>query len=491
VQAWRPTGLAARILAVLAATSALTLVAAAFALTSPLEHKLRAEELDELSSSAAAARGSLQSLERGALRAGSPRLAGRARAIARRAEARTVVFAPDGRVLADTDPDGPARPAGLLPALRTRRVADDTLTLGGRRIARVGEAVPIDGRRYVVVLTRSLAGAHSAAGVVRRALPRAALFGVVAALLLGALLSTRLVRRLRVLRDAALRTAEHGAGAGALPADRSRDEVGDLTRAFATMQERLHDQEEARRTFVATASHELRTPLASLHLMLDLLDEELAEREPAEAGAREQLAHAEAQVRRLESLAADLLDLSRIDAGLPFAAEPVDLREVGAAVAAEFEGGRGHGDAVRLPAPGEAVWALADPGAVARIARILLDNALRFAPAETPVELAVGRLDDGAWLSVTDRGPGVLPDERDTIFDRFRRGSAAHDGGFGLGLPIARELARRMGGDVELLSAGGPTTFRLALPAAGAALTEPQPDVSRAQGRGRHRPVHG
>jgi signal transduction histidine kinase len=138
------------------------------------------------------------------------------------------------------------------------------------------------------------------------------------------------------------------------------------------------------------------------------------------------------------------------------------------------------------------VWALSDAGAVARIARILLDNALRFAPPGTVVDLAVGRRDEGAWLSLTDRGPGVLPEERDAIFDRFRRGTGAtHDGGSGLGLPIARELARRMGGDVELVSAGGPTTFRLRLPAAAAALTEPQPDVSRGQGRGRHRPVHG
>jgi len=92
--------------------------------------------------------------------------------------------------------------------------------------------------------------------------------------------------------------------------------VGDLTRAIGTMQQRLREQESARRTFVATASHELRTPLASMLLTLEEVEEDLAGDDPDLVDAREQVARAGAQTRRLTGLAADLLDLSRIDAGV-------------------------------------------------------------------------------------------------------------------------------------------------------------------------------
>lgn len=83
--------------------------------------------------------------------------------------------------------------------------------------------------------------------------------------------------------------------------------------------------------------------------------------------------------------------------------------------------------------------------------RILLDNALRFTPADGRVRVTVDASEHVATIAVTDNGPGIAHDERDVIFDRFRRGRAAGgDGGFGLGLAIGRELAQRMGGDLRL-----------------------------------------
>jgi signal transduction histidine kinase len=214
---------------------------------------------------------------------------------------------------------------------------------------------------------------------------------------------------------------------------------------------------------VSTASHELRTPLTSLRLMLDLLREELGGTHVDLESARVQVDQARAVSDRLAALAAQLLDLSRLDAGVPLRSELIELREEARAVIAEF-GVRAEetGRTVELHAD-RAVWAVADPGGVAQILRVLIDNALRFAPVGTAVGVTVT---DGpeATLRVSDRGPGVPAADREDIFERFRRGSlTGGQGGFGLGLAIARELARRMDGDVVLGDAERGGCFELRL----------------------------
>ena len=208
-----------------------------------------------------------------------------------------------------------------------------------------------------------------------------------------------------------------------LPEDRSLDEIGELTRAFARMQSRLRGQEAARRSFVATASHELRTPLASLDGMLELLEDDLDPGQLDLDDARERTASARDQTRTLTHLASDLLDLSRLDAEVELRNEPLELGELCRAVAAELEldAARRH-VAIHAPPPPEPCWAQGDPGAVARIVRILLDNALRVAPADSSIELESALNGPYASLTVRDRGPGVAPSERSLIFERFQRG---------------------------------------------------------------------
>jgi signal transduction histidine kinase len=169
------------------------------------------------------------------------------------------------------------------------------------------------------------------------------------------------------------------------------------------MQRRLKQQEEARRAFVATASHELRTPLTSLEGMLELLDEDLQSDHTDLDDARALVERARAQSRRLARLAADLLDLSRLDAQVHLRSEPVELGELSRAVMAEFELGTAErGIASELDDAEGPVWAMGDPGSVARILRILLDNAVRVSPpgAEITVQprngaVASGRRDHG------------------------------------------------------------------------------------------------
>jgi len=96
-------------------------------------------------------------------------------------------------------------------------------------------------------------------------------------------------------------------------------------------------------------------------------------------------------------------------------------------------------------------WARGDPSAVARVTRILIDNALRYTPPNTAVRVTTGYAGNGATLAVIDDGPSVPSAEHEAIFERFRRGTTTRgEGGFGLGLAIGRELAERQGGGLQL-----------------------------------------
>jgi signal transduction histidine kinase len=226
---------------------------------------------------------------------------------------------------------------------------------------------------------------------------------------------------------------------------------------------------------VATASHELRTPLTSLDGMLELLRDDLSDENVDLEDARALVERAHAQSRRLGRLAADLLDLSRIDAQVELRSEPVELGELSRAVLAEFEVGSERNE-IRssLDELDGSVWALGDPGSIAQILRILLDNAVRASPSGSQVHVVLKR-SPIVTISVCDEGPGVHPDEREAIFERFHRGrDTAGQAGFGLGLAIGRELAERMGGTLYLED--GPAsgaTFTLRLPGAHAPENDP------------------
>src|SRR3984885_3768326 len=385
-------------------------------------------------------------------------------------DARPLVVDPDtARAKADAYND-------VAKAFRTKRPNYTFGSIGNSEYARAAIPFATGGGKYhwVLVVRKSLDTLSDAVSTVRRAFLYAALAGLALTLILGIPLSATIVRRLRRLREAATELAHDGPPVD-VPALRARDEVGELARAFEQMQQRLQQQEQARRAFVSTASHELRTPLASLDGMLELLDDDLSSGDPDLADARSLLARARSQSRRLSRLASDLLDLSRLDAQVQLRSEPVELGELSRAVLAEFElGTEERGIVSTLDDTAGQVWARGDPGSIARIVRILLDNAVRVSPqgSEITIELRNG---EHASLTVRDEGPGVPPEERDLIFERFQRGRAASGtAGFGLGLAIGRELADRMGGQLGLDRTDLPgATFTLRLPGARAQEEEP------------------
>ncbi len=487
-------GLRGRIVGVVLFTAVATLAVAAVALLGPLEKSLRRAEQQTLNRDLGAtpaktfralplrsdytdkhheelllgrAQGRLgQRIGGSVFVLGYPALRGEDASVLPAAGAQT---AESSSPPADTFADVPA-------AFRTGRTNHSIGTIDGIEYLR--KAIPFTnhGRRYVLAVRKSIGEIPDVIRVVRQAFFDAALAGLVLTLILGIPLSGRLVRRLRRLREAAIEV-EHDSSGAVVPVDTAHDEVGGLARSLAAMQQRLRRQEQARRSFVATASHELRTPLTSLDGMLELLHEDLHDAEPDLEDARDLLDRARAQSRRLGRLAADLLDLSRIDAEVQLRSEPIELAELSRAVLAEFDlGNEERGIHSTLDDDAGAVWALGDPGSIARILRILLDNAQRASPAHSEIRVQLRR-QPRASIRVCDQGPGVSDSERDAIFERFNRGrETAGQGGFGLGLAIGRELARRMGGELTLEPRGsGGATFTLTLPATRAPEQDPVP----------------
>jgi len=334
----------------------------------------------------------------------------------------------------------------------------------GRPFAEV--AVPLVSGN-VLLLSTPIEDQLATVRVIKRRLLYATGVALAIAAILGSAAATLHARRIRRLERAADRIAKGSFDEPVV--DLGDDEVGELAAAFERMRVQLAQLDTARKEFVANASHELRTPLFSLAGFLELMaDEDLDEE--TRAGF---LATTREQVDRLTKLAADLLDLSRIDAGrLRVEHEDVVLADAARVLVDELTP---LAEATRhrlvLETDPDA-WALADEERVLQIGRALAGNALTHTPPGTEITITTSRLGARAALAVSDDGPGIPREHAERVFDRFYRIEGSHASGSGLGLAIARELAARMGGTVELESVAGRTTFRLSLPAATAAVGE-------------------
>jgi signal transduction histidine kinase len=344
-------------------------------------------------------------------------------------------------------------------AARTGRVETGYGVMDDKKV--VQTAVPlIDHRQvdWVALYSRTLEGVDETVSLIRRQLLLAALAAAALALLGAYAVAGMLGRRVRRLERAAGQVAR-GDFVEPLPVD-SEDELGQLTEAFNDMQHRLARVDHARKEFVANASHELRTPLFSLGGFVELLEDEGLD----PASRAELLAAMRGQVDRLQKLAVDLLDLSRLDAGsFELEHERVDLTEVAHMVASEFEPAVRRGDAdVQLRMPEGEVEVTCDRERVAQIIRILVDNAIRHTPPGTHVTISASRRNGAAKVTVADGGPGLANGNGAQLFDRFYTGDSK-SGGAGLGLAIAKELAERMHGEIRLRSRPGRTAFTLEL----------------------------
>jgi len=255
------------------------------------------------------------------------------------------------------------------------------------------------------------------------------------------------------------------------------DELKQLADTFDAMLARIDAAFAAQQQFLADASHELRNPLAIIRTNAELA---LGEKDPQVDELRQAVVVVKRASDRMARLVDDLLALARREAPT-FAVERVDLGRAVTEASEEFLApAEARGIVLdRTVAPGVVV--MGDGDALKRAVANLLENAVRLAPANSRIRLAVGSERGLAWVAVSDEGPGIAAEHQPRVFDRFWRadkGRSRADGGTGLGLSIVRQIAQSHGGDVQLQSRlGVGSTFTIWLPVASVS-SDPTPRIT-------------
>jgi two-component system sensor histidine kinase MtrB len=316
-------------------------------------------------------------------------------------------------------------------------------------------------RELTVTLSNPFSEREQTTRTITEVLLNAALVALVVALITALLLAQWLARPLRRLTVTSRLLAEgHLDARVTIPAN-SPPEVQELSDAFNDMAERLQGSvaiisrdRDRSREFVADVSHEFRTPIAAMRTFNELLLEGAAE----DPETREEfLRSSRQQLERLDWLAANLLELSKLDSGLVMLQlRDEDLRAVveDAVDHAEPMAER-KGVELRTQLPAEAVVQPHDPPRLGQVLGNLIGNAIKFTPEGGHVDITVAATEEGAEFRVSDNGVGIDPDELEHVFDRFYRGNRRREeraGGSGLGLAIARSIVDMHHGRISIAS---------------------------------------
>lgn len=382
-------------------------------------------------------------------------------ALARRIDERLRFSAPAGNaphyLLVESDGRRIAGDLAAEPAVAHEQVSAITLPGGGEALARTIRLH--DGRRLVVAREASLD--EMIRNQLGFAFVAGGLFVVLAVGVGGWLTTRRLARRVADINAAfanpdeeRLRQLDSGR--------RADDEIGELTRHSRAALERLDRLLDAHRDTLDQIAHEMRTPL--MHLDSKLVR---AMRAAPDEAAAQGLSEARGEIRAVISMLESLLDISHSEAnrGDARGLEPVDLSAMLANLADLYAGSAeesGHQFDVAIA---HGVVLAGEPMQLTRLVTNLLDNAFRYTPAGGTVHLA---LEPGPVITVADTGPGIPAADHDRVFARFSRASGNHggNGGSGLGLALARAIARRHGLDLRIVPTLRGATFE-ARPEAG------------------------
>lgn len=335
-------------------------------------------------------------------------------------------------------------------------------TIGTKRVFAVRQ---LDGS--TLLLATSLAPTDTVIGRLRRLLLAIGAVGLAVAAVAGWLVMRAGLRPVARLTEAAERVARTD-DLQPIPVT-GDDELSRLTEAFNSMLRALAESRDRQARLVADAGHELRTPLTSLRTNVELVMAAIAPGAPVlpEHEIVDLRHDAIAQIEELSTLVGDLVDLSRDDAG-DVKREPVDLAEV---VGRGLDRIRRRRTDVEFDVDVSAWEVDGDAAGLSRAVLNLMDNAAKWSPTGGRVTISLTPIDSGnAELVVADLGPGIPADERDLVFERFYRSTAARAmPGSGLGLAIVKQVIVRHGGTLRVedtVTGGQPpgATIRVTLP---------------------------
>ncbi|HEX5262463.1 MAG TPA: stimulus-sensing domain-containing protein [Phenylobacterium sp.] len=361
------------------------------------------------------------------------------------------------------DTQRPARRAVVAEEARSALRAEVTRALSGQHVAVrrrsedgqrvVSVSIPIQHVRAVLgVLTLEANDVDAIIARERMALIPFILIAIGVTLASSLLLTQLIAQPVLRLARAADRVRLAGARAISLPdLARRDDELGDLTRSLEDMTQALSERMDAIESFAADVAHEIKNPLTSLRSAVETLD---LINEPV---ARERLLKIlKNDVQRLDRLVTDISNASRLDAEL--SRDPpktIDLERLVADIVNLYQATAKPGDVtVRFQASGalEPVMVSGREGSLGQVFRNLIDNARSFSPPGGQVEVAMQRVAGRVIATVSDSGPGIPPENLETVFERFytsRPKGAAFGGNSGLGLSIARQIAEAHGGTLR------------------------------------------
>lgn len=327
---------------------------------------------------------------------------------------------------------------------------------------------------FIIAVTEPYTSRATTLERVRSTLFFTGLLALLASIMVGIPAARRFTAPLARLRRASSRLAQ-----GQLDERAPRSdivEIDDLARQFNVMADRLSESlrlleadRDRLREFVADVSHELRTPIAALRAFTELQRDGQID----EATRTEFLDRSSEQISRLEWMSTNLLDLSRIDAGIfPLDMRHGDLRDpIRSVVEAHAELAEQRGVSLVSEVPSAPVMLRFDRERIVQLLTNLVGNGLKFTQRGGEVRVSLIDPPEGALLQVRDSGPGILAAELPHVFERFFRGTnvgQARASGSGLGLAIARSIVEMHGGQIEVASAigeGSAFTVRLPRPA--------------------------
>lgn len=364
----------------------------------------------------------------------------------------------------------------------TGGVSVSTQSVGGERIMAAANEYGA-----MVVLAQDMRETHqliSALGVVLMAISAGGVFIAIAAGVVTASAGLKPVGRLKRAVDHITRTDE------LRPIEvEGNDEIASLTASFNAMLGALQESRTRQTQLVADAGHELKTPLTSMRTNIELLmmlNRPDAKGVISEEDRKDLERDVLAQMEELSTLIGDLVDLAREDAPQR-EMEGIELQEVLETSLGRVKRRRPDVSFEMKTIPGQVIG---DPFALGRAILNLLDNAAKWSPPEGTVRIRLSEVNEHTFgLTIADSGPGIAPEDRERVFERFYRSVSSRSmPGSGLGLSIVKKVVERHGGSISIdESDDGGTLMRVTLPGTpdpGDRVVETKDTLTEAQGRG-------